>query len=416
MWTSMLVVASLLVGQGPAAQHTELARTVAVLIRQLDDDRVDTRQAAEAALIELGPDILEVLPAADTPTTAEVRERLARIRGQLQIQQARRSLDASRVSLDGEMSLAEALRAIQQQTGNALVGYEDFDQRVTVQFQQTPFWEAVDQLLDQAQLRIDPFAGAGRGLKVVRGPMSRAARAACAGLFRFEPTMVTAVRDLRDPSLATMRVRLLITWEPRTMPILLSQRLSDIVAVDDVGRPVEISGRQGTLTASVESDLPCVELELPFVLPDRGVLRLASLRGTLEAMLPSRIERFEFDDLEHAVNVQQRRAGVTVTFEQTRKNDDTQEMHVRISFAEPANSLESHRGWIYKNNAYLIDADGNRLASGGQRVVSQEPDTVGMAYLFALTRPVSNYHFVYETPSLIIRHSVAYELKDIDLP
>jgi len=89
---------------------------------------------------------------------------------------------------------------------------------------------------------------------------------------------------------------------------------------------------------------------------------------------------------------------------------------VRIAFADPANALESHRGWIYKNSAYLLDADGNRLACGGQRVVSQETDAVGLVYLFAPTRPLSDYHFVYETPSLIIRHSVAYELKDVDLP
>ena len=390
---------------------------MAVLIRQLDDDRMDTRQAAEAALIELGPDILELLPAADVPTTAEVRERLARVRGQLQTQQARRSLDASRVSLDGEMSLAEALRAIQQQTGNALVGYEDFDQRVTVHFQQTPFWEAVDQLLDQAQLRIDPFAGGGQGLKVVGGLASHAPRAAGAGLFRFEPTMVTAVRDLRDPALATMRVRLLIMWEPRTKPIFLSQRLSEIVA----RRRCRSSGGNQWPTRNAHSlcrERPSVcGAGTPFAPagPQCAASGLAPGDARCHAARPDRASS-NSRDLEHAENVQQRHAGVTVTFEQTRENDDTQEMHVRISFADPANSLESHRGWIYKNNAYLVDADGNRLAYGGQRVVSQEPDAVGMAYLFALTRPLSDYHFVYETPSLIIRHSVAYELKDIDLP
>ena len=229
--------------------------------------------------------------------------------------------------------------------------------------------------------------------------------------------MVTAVRDLRDPDLATMRVRLLIMWEPRTTPIFLSQRLSEVVAVDDAGRAVEISGRQGTLTPAVESDLPCVEMELPFVLPDRGCAASGlAAREHSTSMLPGRVERFEFGDLEHAANVQQRHAGVTVTLEQTRENDEAQEIHVRVSFAEPGNALESHRGWIYKNNAYLVDADGNQLAFGGQRVVSQEADGVGMAYLFALTRPLSDYRFVYETPSLLIRHSVAYELKDMDLP
>ena len=40
------------------------------------------------------------------------------------------------------MTLAEALRAIQQQTGNALLGYDDVDQRVTIHWSQVPFWEA----------------------------------------------------------------------------------------------------------------------------------------------------------------------------------------------------------------------------------------------------------------------------------
>lgn len=416
MWTSMLVATSLLIGQAPVTQPAELARQVAGLIRQLDDDRLDARQAAEAKLIELGPDILELLPAVDAPMTAEVRERVARIREQLQTEHARRSLEASRVTLDGVMTLPEALHAIQEQTGNAFVGYEEIDQQVTARFQQTPFWEAVDQLLDQAQLRIEPFAGGGRALAIVDAVAVQSPRVAYAGLFRLEPTLVTAVRDLRDPSLATMRVRLLIAWESRTTPIFLSQRLSEIVALDDAGRSVEISGRQGTLTASVESDLPCVEMELPFMLPDRSARWMASLRGTLDVMLPGPIERFEFKDLGHAENVQQRRAGVTVTFEQTRENDDAQECHVRIAFADPGNSLESHRGWIYRNNAYLVDAEGNQLAYGGQRVTSQEPDAVGLAYLFALTRPLADYRFVYETPALIIRRSVAYELKDIDLP
>jgi hypothetical protein len=416
MWTSMLVVASLLARQESVTQQTELARKVAVLVRQLDDDRADMRQAAEAALLALGPDALDLLPAADVPTTPEVRQRLARVREQLQTQHARRALEASCVSLNGEMSLAEALRAIQQQTTNTLTGYEDFDQRVTVHFQQTPFWDAMDQLLDQAQVRIDPFAGGGQGLRLVAGAAGHASRATGTGLFHIEPTMVTAVRDLRVPDLATMRVRLLIMWEPRTTPIFLSQRLSEIVAVDDVGRAVEISGRKGTLTAAVESDLPCVELELPFRLPDRSARRLASLRGTLDVMLPGRMEKFEFTDLAQADNVQQRHAGVAVTLEHTRKNEDTQEIQVRVAFADPANALESHRGWIYKNKAYLIDADGTELACGGQRVVSQEADAVGMTYIFALTRPLADYRFVYETPSLIIRHSVAYELKDVELP
>lgn len=416
MWTSMIVAASLIAVQEPAAPQTELSRRVAALVRQLDDDRLDARQGAEKSLLELGPDALDLLPAADAPASPEVRRRLARVRDQLQTQHARRTLEASRVDLAGEMSLAEALRAIQQQTGNPLVSSEDLDQRVTVHFEQTPFWDAMTQLLDQANARIDPFTGAGQGLRILKGATGHGPRATGTELFYIEPTMVTAVRDLRMPDLAMMRLRLLIMWEPRTAPIVVSQRLGEIVAIDDVGRPVEVSGRQGTLTAAVESDLPAIELEIPLTLPDRSARRLALLRGTLEALMPGRVEQFTFTDLETAENVRQRHAGVTVTLEHTRQNDETREIQVRVAFADAANALESHRGWIYRNPAYLVDGDGNRLACGGQRVVSQETDAVGVAYNFALTRPLADYRFVYETPSLITRHKVAYELQDVELP
>jgi hypothetical protein len=179
---------------------------------------------------------------------------------------------------------------------------------------------------------------------------------------------------------------------------------------------VAVSGQQGTVAASVESDVPFVELEFPFALPDRGARRLASLRGTLDVLIPGRAERFEFTDLERAVNVAQRRAGVNVTLQQTRQNDEAREVYVRIEFDAAANALESHRGWIYKNVAYLLDAEDKRIDFGGQRVISQDQDAVSMAYLFALDRPLSEYRFVYETPSLIVRQPITYELKDIDLP
>ena len=172
MWQAVLIVGSLLVGQEPAVPSGALTGQVARLIRQLDDDRPDNRQAAEAALIELGPDVLELLPATDAVASAEVRERLTRVRGRLQTERSRRSVEASLVSLDGDMTLAEALHAIQQQTGNALLGYEDLDQRVTIHWPQVPFWEALDQVLDEGHLTIDPFAGDRRGLMIRRARLA----------------------------------------------------------------------------------------------------------------------------------------------------------------------------------------------------------------------------------------------------
>ncbi|MHB0957637.1 MAG: hypothetical protein ACYC0X_17980 [Pirellulaceae bacterium] len=439
MWQAVFIVGSLLMAQEPTAPgptapgptapeptapeptapSAALIEKAARLVRQLDDDRPEIRQAAEATLIQLGPNILELLPLTDAATSAEVRERLTRIRGQLQSEHSRRSVAASRVTLEGEMSLAEALQAIEQQTGNVLLQDEDYEQRVTLDLQQVPFWEALDRVLDEGGLTIDPFAGDQRSLRIrpaQSGMVRQAPHVHYQGVFRIEPTMVSAVRDLRTADLAVMRIRVSIAWEPRITPILLSQPLDQLEARDDSGRAVKVSGGQGTVAASVESDVPFVEMEFPFTLPPRSAQRLASLRGTLDVLIPARAERFEFADLQRATNVTQRRAGVHVTLQQTRQNDEAREVHIRIEFDAAANALESHRGWIYKNVAYLLDAEGGRVDFGGQRVISQDSNAVGMAYLFALERPLSDYRFVYETPSLIMRQPIAYELKNIDLP
>ena len=59
---------------------------------------------------------------------------------------------------------------------------------------------------------------------------------------------------------------------------------------------------------------------------------------------------------------------MTVTLQQVRPNDEAHEVFVRAQFDTAANAMESHRGWIYKNAAYLLDKDGTRLDYGGQRL------------------------------------------------
>jgi hypothetical protein len=133
-------------------------------------------------------------------------------------------------------------------------------------------------------------------------------------------------------------------------------------------------------------------------------------------VLPGRVERFEFDTMPSAMRVGQRRAGVVVTVQDVRATEDAHEVFLRVAFDEAHNALESHRGWIYRNDAYLIDTAGQRLDPRGVRITSQDADAVGLAYTFSVSRPLADYRFVYETPSLLIRLPVSYELTDIDLP
>ena len=359
--------------QADTPQQSEMKQTVARLVRQLDDDRLDRRQTAEEALIDLGPDALGLLPPTSSSMSAEVRDRLARVQNQLQRRFAERSVEATRVTLNGEMTLTEAFQAIRDQTGNDITTYEKFDDRVTANFDRVTFWEAFDQLLDQSRLTVDPFAGRRAVLTVVRRPERERARTGSAcyrGMFRIEPTLVTAIRDLRNPTMAGLRVRLAVSWEPRTMPIALALPLNGISARDEHDRPIAVDGGRGTLNAAVESDISMIEMEVPLELPGRDAHRIALFQGSLEAMLPGRVETFEFNSLENTIDEQHRRAGVTVTLERLRQNDDIQEVHLRVKFDEATNALESHRGWIFKNEAYCVDANGMRVGFGA---TSPEP-------------------------------------------
>jgi hypothetical protein len=153
-------------------------------------------------------------------------------------------------------------------------------------------------------------------------------------------------------------------------------------------------------------------------LPDRGVKKIASLNGTLMALVPGRVETFEFESLTMGENVEQRRAGVTVVFEGARKNIDAYELRLRVKFDEAANALESYRGWIYENETYLIDRDGKKLDVAAFNPTLQKSNEVGVAYIYVLDegKTLENYKLVYRTPAAIIQKPIAYELKDIPLP
>jgi hypothetical protein len=402
-----------------------LSLQVRRLVRQLDDNRLAERDAAEKALIGLGPAALELLPAPTRNTSAEVQVRLDRVRKALEAAVAEAAAKPSLVTLHGEMPLSEALAAIGKQTGNRIVdfrgkfGQQRSDPKLTVNFDQTPFWIALDRVLDLAGLTAYPFSGEAGAITVVardEQEASRAARGAYSGLFRFEGVRIQSTRDLRNPAQKTLRLSIEVAWEPRVSPIVLRIPLGQLDARDEQGGRLGIDSRLSNLEVPIESSIPAAEVHVPLELPERGVQKIASLKGSLLALVPGRTETFEFADLAAAKSVEQSRAGVTVVLDQVRKNVDVYEIRVRVRFDRPGIALESHRGWIYNNPAYLVNASGERIEHDGYQAFRQAADEVGVAYLFGLAKGLEGCKFVYQTPALLINMPVEYELKDIPLP
>jgi hypothetical protein len=431
MLTTLVLVSALALSQSAdtpaAASDAELAAKVRALVGKqgLGNDELAKREAAEKELVAIGPDVLPYLPTVNARTPAEEKNRLNRIRGALAKAEIEAATRPSFVTLDGEMPFSEAIKKISEQTGNKLIDYrerfnqEGADPKIKVSLTKAPFWEALDTVLDAAGLTLYNYdeergALAFTSRSADMGP--RLGRGSYSGLFRLEPTKIEATRDLKS-GMHAVRLSVDAVWEPRIRPIVVEIPLADLAAKDEKDEALNIDASEGTQEVPVESSGTAVELEFPLTAPPRSVKSLASLKGKLTAVVLGKIEAFEFADIEKARLVEQERGGVTVIVESCRKNGDIYDVTMRIRFDRAANALESHRGWIYDNECYMLDSQGKRTENAGLEATLLDVNEVGVSYKFNLEgdKP-TNYKLVYKTPAAIIRIPVEFELKGIDLP
>ncbi|MBU4398937.1 MAG: hypothetical protein KKE86_06325 [Planctomycetes bacterium] len=427
----VLLLVSMLGVQADRPATEELRAEVRRLVRQLDSPQLERRDAAEAALLQLGPAVLDLLPEETDRTPAEVRQRLARVRQKLQQSASDAAADASTVTLDARSTpLSVVLAAFEQQSGNSIVDYRrrfgqpTTDTELKIDFERTPFWPALDRVLDQAGLTVYPFAerrAIGVVSKVGGKQTARFGRACYSGPLRFEATGIVARRDLLEQDGRSLIVTVEAAWEPRLRAIILLQRMADVTAVDRSGRPLPVADPQAQLETSPSGAASAVKLNLAFAPPSDDVRQIASLKGKLIATLPGRTETFRFRNLSAAKNVKHRIAGVTVTLEQVRKTNhkaaaETWEARIRVRFDDAGDALESHRTWIFDNAAFLEGPDGKPVSYGSYETTAQGENEVGVAFSFTVEGPIDRYSFVYKTPGSIITHGFDYELKDIPLP
>ncbi len=425
-WSLLLSLA--LLGQNAPATTApdELAGKVQKLVKQLDDEELARREAAEKALVELGVPALELLPVNSPRTSAETKERLGRVRRQLEIALAETAAKPTLVTLSGEMKLSAALAAITKQTGNQLFDYRsEFNQQQTdptvkVDFKETPFWEALDKVFDEANMTLYNYSGRENTLAMIsraaESELPRTGRAAYAGRFRFDGLSMIASRDLRNPANHSLRLTVEAAWEPTLRPIVLVQPLDQLVALGEDGKPLVIDGTDGAIEIGVEGTATAVEFDINLQLPPRDIQKIASLQGKMTAIVPGRVETFEFTDVTKAKNVVQRRAGVAVVLEEVRKNEDVYEVRMRVEFDKAANALESHRSWVFENSASLFTPDGTEISSEGLEETRRETNVAGTSFKFVLEEEPVGYKFVYKTPAAIMKLPVEFELKDIELP
>ena len=89
---------------------------------------------------------------------------------------------------------------------------------------------------------------------------------------------------------------------------------------------------------------------------------------------------------------------------------------MRLAFDKADGALDSHRGWMFNNKAYLLDPMGEKVEMAGFETTRQTQQDLGVAYFFDIPTDPKGYTFVYETPGAILNMPVKYELKNLPLP
>ena len=287
----MLLLSSLLAGQVETPAGEELKAEVRRLVRQLDAPQLAQREAAEAELLRRGPAMLDLLPPPTDRTSAEVRQRLGRVRQKLQQQAADAAARPSTSRFTPTPCRSpRSWRRSQRQSGNTIVDYRrQFGQPVTdptlkVHFDKTPFWPALDQVLDQAGLTVYPFAEQ-PAIDVVAASGEKRIGPRRPRLLQRAVPLRAGRRRGPARSAPGRRRSLVVTrrsaWEPRLRIIGLTQRMADVTAVDERGNPLPVADREAQLEIPTSGEAPAVKLDLPLRLPSRDVRRIASLKGKL---------------------------------------------------------------------------------------------------------------------------------------
>lgn len=401
---------------------------IAELVEELGAPQKARRDEAEKKLIALGPKVVDLLPKSGPDDSEEVSSRLARVRMALYRRRAEASVQASTVTLSvKDAPLDDVAKAITKQTGNQLVDFRSqFGQqptpvKLTLDVGKQPFWKVIDEITAQSDLEVYHFSGTDELALVAAAkgkpkPAAGLTEAVCySEAFRIEAKRLTASRSPTSNEPGELRVELEVAWEPRLKPLFLTSKMSTVEARDDADKPIEPGNRELSTEIPPQGKSCRAEIALAFQAPPRSAKSVKSLSGTLEVLVPAELHPFRFTKLDEGKQ-EQKAAAVTVSIAAPRANNDLVQIALTLKYDNPANAMESHRAWFYKNPCYLEASDGTKTPPGTIELTRQSNDELTLNLLFAPDGDWTKQTLVYQTPADIVVQPIEYRFKELPLP
>ncbi len=407
----------------PSAEQDDAVTLPAIrkTLRDLEASELSVRDQAEKELVAMGPSVLAFLPEVTARTSGEMKVRLQRIRQSLQQTKLENYFEASLVTLSGTMTLSEAIAQLTQQTKNAIQlqnaeGMANVDVEFDIKDQ--PFWVAVGSLLSQTKLRVSAFGTTESELVLAPGGVDPTTIPPpfTTGPFRMDMLSIKSTKSFNSPIDGQLDLSFLVSWEPRLKPVFMQIPMSSLKAETDDGKTLAASNQQAAPEIPLNLGGCSAQIDLQLERPERSTKRITKLNGEFSIAVPSDRHEYVFQKFGNGARQSEKYGDVTVTLEGARRNGAVFEMRVFVEFGDSQGALDSFRGWILSNEAYLRDAKDTRIENVGLNTYAITGNAVGIAYLFQINGDPNDYKLVYESPAAITKQKVVYELKDIDLP
>jgi hypothetical protein len=217
-----------------------------------------------------------------------------------------------------------------------------------------------------------------------------------------------------------LRLELQVAAEPRLRPLFLKFAAADIEARTDRNLLLPPLDPQARYDLPLGDGGHFLRTALDFVVPAAVEVSQVRLTGKLLVQTAAGHERIRFTDLPRAVDVARRRGGVTVKLLRAtskKSGPESQDATVRINVTYDAGgpAFESHRTWIFHNDAYLENAEGTQFRpTAGYDTALQRDGIVVVDYHFpSVPGSLRDYSFVYVAPTLVIDVPVEFALDRI---
>ena len=425
--TTRLILGLLLCTQLPVSVFADEVNQAVTesWVKQLIAGTRSERVAAQRELLTAGPGVLEWLPPLDSIHDIAAREQLRRIRIELERRSAKESVQASLLTLSAEMTLADAFRAVREQSKNRFawkaLPADVLSQSIATDINSVPFWQVMTTLADRFEFHWQrPESGS--ELQLVDGMRQHIAKTQVleSVLLSVEPIKTRPIGT--DNLTRLVRVRCRLEVEPRLRPLFLAMTGRDVVLKDSTGKELPAFNPDAQYELAL-GDAGEVAFDVDFLATDAEIdVHDCLFQGQLTLTIAAGTEEIRFRDLSKSQGASRRRGGVTVTLRDvtTAKFQDTPLWKTRLAVAYETGgpAFESHRTWIFHNQAYLEGPNGVRQKRDAG--FSTELTTDGGVILeYSFHDPpfeIARTDFVYVAPTLITTLPIEFRMPKVPGP